>query len=559
MTSTEHVDVLIIGGGIVGLSMSLFLSHHGIRSLLVERHSGTSIHPRARSVNARTMEIYRGIGISQLVRKAGESLAPSFGIYSGSSLKTVVEAKARTEGKKRTSPFQRAFADVGPEPGTFVTQDMLEPVILKAAKDRGVDVRFRTECLGVEQDKDQVTARIRDRESGTAVTVTASYLVAADGVHSPIRSQLGIATTGRGSMGHLLNILFHADLKPLVEDREFSICVIERPEVTGAFTAINNSDRWVFHMCYDPAKGETPEDFPPEKCKELLKIALGISEVTIEIISILPWEPSVRVATHFQQGRIFLAGDAAHQMPPYGGQGANTGISDAHNLAWKLAAVLHRQADPSLLETYNLERRPVGKAAAEASASPADERGLISVRLSWKTVSGFAKIAPLASGFGYLYPQASAAVVEENRWPLGGWTWKAWSVPSLCFSLDGRPGSRAPHVWVEKEGQRVSLLDLFGKGFVLLAGSEGVAWLEASQQVRETLKGLELASYRVGPTGDIVEKESRWETAAGISPNGALLVRPDGFVAWRQRRMPGDVFNALLKTMQAILCQLSSN
>lgn len=557
---TIHTPVLIVGGGIVGLSASLFLSHHDIHSLLVERHSSTSIHPRARSVNARTMEIFRSIGLSESVRQAGASLAPSKGIHhSNDSLKSIMEAKPRR--KEDPSANSRGWlvkwAQIGPEDGTFVTQDMLEPVLVKAAEERGGDVKFSTECAEIKQDQDKVTASIRNRETGETTTVIADYLIAADGANSRIQSQLKVPTTGRGTMGHLLNILFQADLKHLVDKREFSLCVIDRAEVTGLLTSINNSDRWVFHLSYDPSQNEKPEDFTPERCQELLRIALGIPNIEIKIISILPWKPSVRVVTRLQHGRIFLAGDAAHQMPPYGGQGANTGISDAYNLAWKLALVLKDVALPMLLQTYDKERLPVGKAAAEASAGPADDRGLISpFKLDWKILRGWSKIVPLASGFGYVYSNGSSAVIRENTWPLGGATWKAWNVPSLLHSLDGRPGSRAPHMWAEKDGKPISTLDVVGKEFVLLIGSEGNgSWTEAVEQVKLKFKGLDLVGYCVGPNADIVPKRNKeWDIAAGISSNGALLIRPDGFVAWRQRRLPADVRGALEETIKKILC-----
>ncbi|EED22862.1 monooxygenase, putative [Talaromyces stipitatus ATCC 10500] len=552
-TETIHVPVLIVGGGIVGLSASLFLSHNDIHSLLVERHSSTSIHPRARSVNARTMEIFGSIGLSELVRDAGASLAPSKGIlHSNDSFKSVMEARPRMQKNPATDTrgwFVR-WAKIGPEDGTFVTQDMLEPVLLKVAAERGGDIRFHTECTGIRQDQEKVTATIQNRETGDTITVIADYLIAADGANSPIRSQLKVPTTGRGTMGHLLNILFQADLKDLVEKREISLCVIDRPEVAGLLTAINNSDRWVFHLSYDPSRNEKPGDLSPEICRELLRIALGIPDLKIRILSILPWQPSVRVATKLQHGRTFLAGDAAHQMPPYGGQGANTGISDAYNLAWKLSLVLKDMAHPRLLETYGIERLPVGKVAAEASAAPADDRGLISpLKLNWKTLNGWSKIVPLTSGFG-------SAVIEENTWPLRGVTWKAWSAPSLLHSLDGRPGSRAPHVWVEKDGKTISTLDLLGKGFVLLIGNEGKgAWTEALETVKLKFKDLELIGYCVGPNGKIIVKRSKeWEIAAGISSNGALLVRPDGFVAWRQRKIPTEVQAELERVIRKILC-----
>src|SRR5262249_15066264 len=160
---------------------------------------------------------------------------------------------------------------------------------------------------------------------------------------SPIRSMLGMATGGRGSLGHLLNILFEADLSDLVRGREFSMCLIRRPEVRGLFTSVNNTNRWVFHLSYAAEMGETPDDYPPERCLELLGLALGLHDVAVTITSILPWESALRIAEDFRQGRVLVAGDAAHQMPPWGGKGGNSGVADAHNLIWKLAFVLRGQ------------------------------------------------------------------------------------------------------------------------------------------------------------------------------------------------------------------------
>lgn len=537
MASESQIPILIVGGGIVGLSASLFLSQHGIKSLLVERHSGTSIHPRARSVNARTMELYRGLGIDELVREAGASMKATMGIHKGQSLKEVIEAKKRKEGPRKF-PFAGLLESISPVNGTFVTQDMIEPVLVDVARERGGDLRFYTECVDTKQDDDSVTATLKDRESGVVSTVRAKYLIAADGAGSPIRSRLNVPISGQGTLGYLLNILFHADLKSLVHQREFSICMIEHPEVSGAFTSINNSDRWVFHLSYNPSKGEQASDFTPEKCKDLLRIALGIPDIEIDIKSILPWEPSIRVAEQLQHGRIFLAGDAAHQMPPWGGQGANSGITDVHNLAWKLAAVLKGYTDKKLLKTYNEERQPVGKTAAEVSASGADERGIFSTNL-WdpNVIIGFYKRLGLASGHGYSY--TSKAICVEDTSPLGGLTWKPWTLPSLFLSLDGRPGRRVPHVWVIHEGKRISTLDLCDKNFILLTGAEGAPWLEAAKKVSSTL-AAELPAYRAGPKGDIVTEDGKFEAVVGITSQGAILVRPDGFVAWRTRRQASN-------------------
>ena len=550
MAPETQVPVLIIGGGIVGLSASLCLSLYGIHSLVIERHSSTSIHPRARSVNARTMELYRSLGIDDLVREAGASMSSSMGIYFGPSLKEVIEAKSRTESPRKF-PLAGLIGSIGPVNGTFVTQDMIEPVLVDVARKRGGHVSFYTECVAVKQNGNSVTATLKDRKSGVNSTVRADYLIAADGAASPIRTQLNVPTTGRGTMGHLLNILFHADLKPLVHQREFSICRVECPEVCGMFTSINNSDRWVFHLSYDPSKGEKPSDFPPEKCKELLRIALGMPEIEIDVKSVLPWEPSVRIAEVLQHGRIFLAGDAAHQMPPWGGQGANSGIADVHNLSWKIAAVLKGHANKALLETYDVERVAVGRAAAEASASAADESGMFATKKSLTVVMGWLRRLYLLSGHGYCYN--SQAICVESTSPLGGLTWRPWNLPSLFLSIDGRPGSRAPHVWVEHQGKRISTLDLSGKGFVLLAGAEGASWLEAAKKVSSAL-GLHIAAYCAGPEGDLVSPKGEFESAAGISSRGAILVRPDDFVVWRERKKPSDHQATLEQAMRKALC-----
>ncbi len=496
------------------------------------------------------MELYRGLGFQDRAREAGASISASNGIFSGQTLKEVIEARPRQEGPKKF-PLAGLLESISPESGTFVTQDMIEPVLVDVARERGSDVRFYTDCVGVEQDVSGVTATLKDRESGVISTIRAEYLIAADGAGSPIRNRLNVPMTGRGTMGHLINILFHADLKPLVHNREFSICMIERPEVSGIFTSINNSDRWVFHLSYDPSKGEKASDFPPEKCKELLRIALGMPEIEIDIKSTLPWEPSVRIAERLQHERIFIAGDAAHQMPPWGGQGANSGIADVYNLAWKLAAVKNGHASKALLETYDVERIPVGRAAAEASASGVDARGIIATKRNVNFAIGILRKILLISGHGYCY--TSKAICAEDTSPLGGLTWKPWTVPSLFLSIDGRPGSRAPHLWVEHQGKRISTLDISGKSFVLLAGADGAPWLEAAKKVSSAL-GIDIAAYCTGPVGDLVASKGVFESAAGVSSQGAILVRPDDFVAWRQRKQPSDHQVELEQAMRQVLC-----
>ncbi|KAH7140342.1 FAD binding domain-containing protein [Dactylonectria estremocensis] len=549
--STIQVPVLIVGGGIVGLSASLFLSSHGIKSLLVERHACTSMHPRARGVNRRTMELYRGIGIDEAIRVAGTSLAPSFGMYQGSSLAEIVGSYPRNLAAGPQKLPGAAFFDFGPVDGARGTQDAIEPVLLAAARDEGGDARFSTECLSFDQDGNGVTATLSDRSSKTKLTVHAAYMIAADGAASPIRQQLGVLTTGAGTLGYLLNILFEVDLSDWVRGREFSLCLVNRPEVKGLFASINNRDRWVFHLSYDPQKGEEIRHFPPERCRELIKIALGLPDVDIEIKSILPWEPTVRVAEKFQHGRVFLAGDAAHQMPPWGGQGANTGIADVHNLAWKLATVLNGQASDTLLTTYDAERLPIGRLVSEESGAACDEHGLISLKKSLTAILALIYKIPRLVGYGYHYD--SQAICTSDTTP---WFWRAMRLlptPSRILQIGGTAGTRAPHLWVYFNSSEVSTLDLLGKDFVIIAGENGNQWCEAAPKVASSLN-VNLRAYRAGPSCELVAPRGRWESLAGITTRGAILVRPDGMVAWHSWSNPLNMQQKLQQVFKQVLC-----
>jgi 2-polyprenyl-6-methoxyphenol hydroxylase-like FAD-dependent oxidoreductase len=500
------------------------------------------------------MELYRGIGIDEAVRDAGASLSPSMGIYQGSTLAEVIETHPRKEksGPQRM-PGAALFDSLGPVDGTRGTQDMIEPVLLSAARDRGGDLRFNTEFIAFEQDdEDGITATLRDRSSNTESTVHAEYMIAADGASSHIRDKLGVLTTGAGALGHLLNILFVADLREFVRGREFSMCLIERPEVRGLFTSINNDDRWVFHLSYDPSKGETPDDFKPDRCRELIKIALGLPNTTVDIKSILPWEPTVRVAEKFQHGRVFLAGDAAHQMPPWGGQGANTGIADVHNLAWKLGAVLRGEAPPALLGTYDVERHPIGQLVSEESGAASDAHGLFLMKKNISTVLSVLRRIPRLVGYGYTY--SSQAILSDDTTPYIWRTTRMIPTISGFIGLCGSPGSRVPHIWVQEEDRRISTIDLFGEGFVILAGVDGHVWCDAASKAASSLR-IDIKAFRIGTGGDLVSSKGHWESAAGISTTGAILARPDGFVAWRAWSSPPDVLQKLEDVLSIILCR----
>jgi putative polyketide hydroxylase len=230
--------------------------------------------------------------------------------------------------------------------------------------------------------------------------------------------------------------------------------------------------------------------------------------------------------------------------------GANTGIVDTYNLAWKIAMVLKGSANAALLNSYNEERLPVALTAADASAAGADERGLISVQLNWSVIRGWTRKIPLISGHGYGY--SSQVICHEDTSPFSGLTWKPWTMPSLFACIDGRPGRRVPHLWVDRDRQRISTLDVTGKTFVLLAGADGQSWTEAAKKASENLS-VQIDAFLVGPKGDLVAPKGTFESAAGVHPEGAILVRPDDFVVWRQRRQHGHAALQLEQAMRQAL------
>lgn len=535
----KPIPVLIVGGGLTGLTAALFLLKHGITPLVIERRASTSIHPRARGFDVRTMELFRELQLDQAIVEAGKALAPAWGLYQGETLVEIVKnidpAKLKVN-HPINFPGLEKLAAMSPVSGARCTQDLSEPILLQAAKERGANIRFNTKLLSFTQSNDYVTAQIQDTITGQEETITCQYMIAADGAGSPVRKTLQAAASGHGSYGHLLNVYFEADLGAFVKDREFSICRIAQPDLHGILTAINNTDKWVFHLYYDPAKGERPEDYTHERLEKLMQQMLGMPQMKIRIISVLPWQPTVSVVNDMQHGRILLAGDAAHQMTPYGGKGAATGVQDVQNLAWKLALVVQQKAGAALLHSYSSERQPVGMKVAEMSGLMADDKGLLDIPGFMQLVSSSRneyKLDKMVTMVGLPdFNYTSSAIIPNEQ----------EGEPAL---LSAQPGTRVPHVWLKKEPEPVTTLDLATQHLTLITDEAGDAWPRAADVVSEQLQ-IPLLVY-------IMKKEEpayeAWKEITALQPGEVILVRPDGFVAWRQT-LPAA--NAILLLKQAV-------
>src|SRR5215831_543817 len=365
-----EAPVLIAGGGLVGLSAAAFLASQGIRSLTIERLAASSPLPRAAFFHMRTLEMFRGLGIENAVRSQSEKeFVPEGAII---AMETLAGRKLAdiipnlNEGVDALSPCRRLF----------LNQPTLEPILRDCARAAGASIVQGAEIVDVRQDSSGVTLTIREMNDDTTREVRGYYLIAADGGHSRIRAALGIDYEGRGAFSNSLTIYFTADLSPYVGGNAWSLIYVNNSTLHGFFR-LNRAATAGFlgvNIIGDPAIDpeaavNAAADVSESRLIELVRAGVGKPDLPVRIDGYSRWRATATVAQRMRDGRVFIAGDAAHLMPPNGGFGGNTGIHDAHNLAWKLALVIKGQAGPGLLDTYETERRPVAVFTAEQAFS----------------------------------------------------------------------------------------------------------------------------------------------------------------------------------------------
>ncbi len=534
-----ETDVLIVGGSLVGLSAAAFLSWHGVPTLSVERHDGTAIHPRAGHFHLRTLEVLRSVGLEARVRAASEEqFDPDGGI-------NAVESLAGKEIATYIANLNEGVAAISPSTRLFMTQQSLEPLIRTRAEELGARLRYATELLSFEQDASGISGHIRNVQTGETETVRAKYMIAADGNRSPIRERLGIRTRGPGHLADCVTIYFHADCGVALRGRNLGVIYVFNPDLRGFFRLVRTGDSGFLAVMTlgdmsKPDALKVAQGITNERCVEFVHSAIGMPEAKVEIEDIAPWRAVAEVAERFTDGRVFLVGDAAHVMPPMGGFGGNTGVQDAHNLAWKIALVLKGLAGPDLLATYNTERQPIGELAIQQAYTRyvlrvVPERGKEGMQ---------PLVDDLSMEIGYRYH--SPAIVSE-----AGTGTALYEDPRRSQAM---PGTRAPHVMLQRSGARISTLDLFGKNFCVLAAAGGAAYCESFRGVAADL-GLPLDTYRVADGEAASDPDGRFADAYGLSDSGAVMVRPDGFVAWRASDARHASKAILSEVLSSLLCR----
>ncbi|ADD41823.1 FAD-dependent monooxygenase [Stackebrandtia nassauensis] len=494
-----RTSVLIVGGGLAGLSTALFLSWHGVSCVLVEQHTDVPIHPRMRGLPPPLVELYRPLGLETRLTREADDFARrgSFDMVRAETL-----AAEHTPMGMNLDPTRATSSS--PCRNIPISQDKTERVLRQRAVELGADIRFGVRLEGFSDDSTGVSARLRATDESLS-SVRASYLVAADGPESALRERMGIGMAGPGEISRMLSIMFETDSRLILGDRTVHMAYLERPfPGTFLFCLDAEGQRWVLG-CTDPDEwGKTNAD-----CEALVQVALG-RRVPIRLLTPIPGsnQPALRfalsaaVADRFSDGRVFLVGDAAHHIPPPGGFGGFCGVADAYNLAWKLAAVLEDRADRALLDSYDTERRPAAEFTVRQAMARAGER------------------------LGGHWSEDSTTIVDRTRVMTG----YRYGPGPIIGAAPGAVGTRFPHLWLEP-GK--STIDLFGSGFVLLTPTDGHAWTVASH--------------------DAVTIHRLDRSLPGVESDGAILVRPDGFVAWRSRTAVADPHATLTDVVNRIL------
>ncbi|HEY0576278.1 MAG TPA: FAD-dependent monooxygenase [Pseudonocardia sp.] len=514
-----EVEVLIVGGGPVGLTARALLERWGVSTLLVERYAELSPFPRSRLVNVRSMEIFRQLGLAATI--TARAFAPEYGR---------IRFRDTLHGRDfATAAMVGINAPISESPliGVLTSQDRLEPTLLGAAD---TPMRFGAELIELVEEAESVVATLVDHDSGEETLVRARYVLAADGANSTVRQRLGIDTTGPGALGRWTTVVFDADLNRWSAQQPAGVYATAH----GSFLPLYPDGGWAWI-------GPPPEDIAGADWPDLVSRALGSADVRVDVLRVQHWVVNAFVAERFRHGRVLLAGDAAHAVPPSGGLGMNVGIADVHNLCWKLAGVLHGWAGPGLLETYETERQPVAhRTLRQAVANSqlmlqaqnrrreqlqAGEAALGQIEVPWSE-RYFAQLG-LVLGVAY----HSAAVLTDDGTPPEP------SDTGADYAPTAEPGHRMPHRWLKDNH---STLDALGEWFTLLTP-------DPTRWEQQTTPPLPLHIETL-PN----EHADLW----GLGSHGALLIRPDGHIGarWPDRPPSDSTLHHTLTTITGSTC-----
>ena len=579
-TGIIETDVLIVGSGPAGLTTAVGLASQKVNHIVITKYQWTANTPRAHITNQAAMEIFRDFGIEADVKeKATEHSFMGDTVFCTSLIGEEI-GRIRTWG---IHPRREAdYVLSSPTLNCDIPQDLLEPILLTRAAEQGSKVRFSTEFISYVEDATGVTTTVLDRVSGVEYQIRSKYLIGADGGRSKVVEQAGLPMEGQMDVAGSMNIVFKADLTKFVAHRPSVLYWVLQPGSTiggiglGLVRMVRPWNEWLIVWGYDISK-PAPE-VTDEMAISVVRNLVGDQSLEVEITSTSVWGNNKMYAKEYSKGRVFAMGDATHRHPPSNGLGSNTSVQDAYNLAWKLAYVLKGKAGEALLNSYTAERAPVGKQIVLRANKSIEEFGAILEALDVlgtndpvvmrrniearrdnspegaKRREDLRKALELKDyefnthGVEMGQRYASSAVVSDGT-PEPAYT----QDPELFYHPTTWPGARLPHVWLGKDGYKVSTKDLGGQGrFALFTGISGGEWENAAKKVSAEL-GIDIAPYIIGPGHTYTDLYDDWARVREVNEAGCVLVRPDNFVGWRSNDLPKDTYAALLQTMKSLL------
>ncbi|MFI1355973.1 FAD-dependent oxidoreductase [Streptomyces sp. NPDC020898] len=576
MHTVVDTDVLIVGSGPAGATAALALSTYGVPNIVVTRYASLADTPRAHITNQRTMEVLRDLGVeADVVAKATPQHLMGNTTFCTS---LAGEELGRVRSWGNDPLVQAAHELASPTRMCDMPQHLMEPVLVDAAIARGAQLRFQTEYLTHTQDAGGVTATVRDRLRGDTYEIRARYLIGADGGRSKVAEDAGLPMGGQMGVAGSINIVFDADLTKYTAHRPSTLYWVLAPGATvggigaGLVRNVRPWNEWMIVWGYDVSAGAP--DLTTEYAEGVVRRLIGDDDIPVTVKSSSAWTVNEMYAETYANGRVFCAGDAVHRHPPSNGLGSNTSIQDAYNLAWKLKLVLDGVAAPSLLDSYTAERAPVGKQIVTRANKSIAETAPVFEALDglspqtpdelWANIAArkdateaaakqrarlreaiAAKVYEFnAHGVDLNQRYESAAIVPDGT-PDPGFA----RDPELHHQPSTRPGARLPHAWLTSGTRTLSTLDTVGRGrFTLLTGIGGDAWLRAAKA-----QPLDIATVVVGPGQEYEDPYGDWAGLSEVSDAGVLLVRPDGFVAFRHAEAAENAEQLLTDALRQIL------
>ncbi|MEM8654125.1 MAG: FAD-dependent monooxygenase [Pseudomonadota bacterium] len=581
--NTLETDVLVVGSGPAGGTMALALASYGIDVTVINRYRWTSPTPRAHITNQRTMEILRDFGLEDA---ALEDAAPQEYMANSVFCDSLAGQEFGRVLAWGNHPQRKAdYTMASPSSMCDLSQTYMEPLLVSNALKRGAKIRFNTTYTSFEETTDGVIVQADDTETGAPLQIKVKYLVGADGGNSMVADQAGLPFEGAMGIAGSMNIEFEADLSELVAHRPSVLyCVIQPGSGVGGVgmgivRMVRPWNKWLIVYGYDLEAG--PPEMTDAYATNIIRELTGLPDLEPKITGTSLWTVNNYWATELSKGRVFCVGDAVHRHPPTNGLGSNTSMQDSYNLAWKLAFVLKGQAGPALLDSYNAERALVAEQIVSRAIRSIQEYGPIfgalglgpdvppeqaATALSTLAAGndqGRARRSALRAALdakSYEYNAhgvelnqryaSSAALADTTAMPAPA---GAGQDPELYHIPTSTPGAKLPHAWVEAGTKLVSTLDLAGQGrFTLLTGIGGAGWVAAAKAVSAE-HDVPLEACVIGVGQDYQDPYGDWQNLREVDEDGCILVRPDGYVAWRQMSLGDAPKAALSAALQSIL------